>query len=425
MSSSPSSEKKQPSLGRVYPYNLYVSVPWSFSNTDPTPSFYDPDLFTEPTYTWVNADNLGEVNFSKFYYTKLNVPVNSSFVTYSFYPTGARRYLISVDKVSGEDKPLLRVLGKNENNEEALIEPVEKNGRWYYTLDAAVLGFTDKLVTLVRYVYESGYYSMYGRRATNFIISDEYGGYTKNFNVNLIVAGKFMGTSDNVTVEELAERLYARLNYALNPGGVGVRKVNILYANDHPTVGKDFPPSDAVVLYRDRAKRPASLDSLSNWPGHEGEINFILGYYEGEASSVGGYSPQPGEIYNDHKPINCESSSITNRQVPCLTNVSILTHLDGGKQALASRNITSSAIHELGHFFGLEHTSSWGSSPEFDKLSDTPECTNIEAKASVLKECPDYGYIMFPYSNYEFEYTTFTPRQMEIIRAYLASVPHK
>lgn len=111
-------------------------------------------------------------------------------------------------------------------------------------------------------------------------------------------------------------------------------------------------------------------------------------------------------------------------QRTCPKYISLVTHQNGGEVQLLSRNITSAAVHELGHFFGLDHTSSWGSSPSYDNISDTPECTNITADISVFTKCPDYGYIMFPY-NYQYEHATFTPKQMEVIRSYISSVPHK
>lgn len=396
---------------------------WSFDNTDYPPPYFSAGALDQSVYMWMDVNILEDIGIiKKYYYTNLNELITSSrFITYSFYPNGSRRYQLSVDKVRGEEMPYLRVVGKNGDPEDVVIMPIEHNDRWYYMLDAAELGFTDEPVTLVRYTMDSddGDFWIYSTRATNLIISDEnYTGYTKNFNVNLIVAGKYMGTSDNVTIDQLAERIHARLNLALNPGGIGVRKVNVLYANEHPTVGSDFPQSEEFLHYRDDTKRNPSLNKLSQWPGHEGEITFILGHYIADDAGAGGFSPMPGYVYNSLTPMKCEG------QRTCPKYISLVTHQNGGEVQLLSRNITSAAVHELGHFFGLDHTSSWGSSPSYDNISDTPECTNITADISVLTKCPDYGYIMFPY-NYQYEHATFTPKQMEVIRSYISSVPHK
>ena len=82
-------------------------------------------------------------------------------------------------------------------------------------------------------------------------------------------------------------------------------------------------------------------------------------------------------------------------------------------------------IHELGHFFGLDHTTALATSPVFDTVDDTPECSDIISNIESLEKCPDFGYIMFPITDYSYEYATFTPQQMDVIRTYLSSRPHK
>ena len=417
----PSADKVQPKING-YPYYDYVSSSWTYDNTTSVPPYYDPSLFTEQNYTWVDADQLGEIKY-KFYYMNIDTLfAYSNFVRYAFYPTGARWYLFSVAKDKEyDDFPLLRVLIKNEYNEEPLIEPIEKDDRWYYVLDAAALGFTNDLVKLVRWTK----YGVYGRTSKSIIISDDGTGYTKNFNVNMIVAGKYMGTADNVSVEELAKRIHARLNYALNPGGIGVRKVNILYAKNHPTVGSNFPETEGVDLETGSSNQ-SSLAKLYQWPGHEGEISIALGYRViNSTDGAAGFSPIPGQIYQDYGPAKCQNQGAgTTMDRTCLMGFALATHLKDGS-ALGSINITAAAIHELGHFFGLAHTTSYGNPPEFDDLSDTPECASITTNIEQMKLCDDYGYIMFPYSDYKFEYATFTPQQMKIIRTYLATTPHK
>ena len=422
IASPPSADKSQPKISE-YPYYDYVSSSWTYDNTTSEPPYYDPSLFTEESnYTWVDADQLGEIKH-KFYYINIDTLfAYSNFVRYAFYPTGARRYLFSVAKDKEyDDFPLLRVLIKNEYNEEPLIEPIEKDDRWYYVLDAAALGFTNDVVKLVRWTK----YGVYGRTSKNIILSDDGTGYTKNLNVNLIVAGKYMGTADNISVEELAKRIHARLNYALNPGGIGVRKVNILYAKNHPTVGSNFSETEGIDLDIGSSNQ-SPLAKLYQWPGHEGEISIALGYrVTNSTDGAAGFSPIPGQIYQDYGPAKCQDQGAgTTIDRTCIMGIALATHLKSGA-ALGSINITAAAIHELGHFFGLAHTTSYGNPPEFDKLSDTPECADITTDTNQMKQCDDYGYIMFPYSDYKFQYATFTPQQMDIIRTYLTTTPHK
>src|SRR5699024_1950430 len=51
-------------------------------------------------------------------------------------------------------------------------------------------------------------------------------------------------------------------------------------------------------------------------------------------------------------------------------------------------------VHELGHYLGLRHTSSWPSLG-FDPLDDTPECSQ-SVFTSNSNDCPDAYNMMFP-----------------------------
>jgi hypothetical protein len=46
--------------------------------------------------------------------------------------------------------------------------------------------------------------------------------------------------------------------------------------------------------------------------------------------------------------------------------------------------------HEFGHYFGLYHTTE-ANQQSADPFADTPRCTERS-----LRDCPDYGYVMFP-----------------------------
>ena len=98
----------------------------------------------------------------------------------------------------------------------------------------------------------------------------------------------------------------------------------------------------------------------------------------------------------------------------------------GDYVTISSNDLTSSvianvAIHELGHFFGLGHTSDDEYGYEYDPFDDTPECDSTD----FYHNCPDYGYIMFPTEDYHYSHSKFTTQQMEIIRYYLYSHAHK
>lgn len=235
--------------------------------------------------------------------------------------------------------------------------------------------------------------------------------YSLDFDINLIVAGKYVGLGDRAPVEKLADKILKRSNMALNPGGINVRNINVLYASEHPFVGEAFPDTKEVILHY--GEENPLIDSLIRWPGHEGEISFVLGYFVyddlDEKESVAGFSRLPGEIYYE----DSDRSDF----------IALAMRINHGNYKLTSDKIAQTAIHELGHFFGLPHTTEF-SGIRFDDFSDTPECPNLGDHLFDESKCPDYYYIMFPRTGDE-SYKTFTPQQMDVIRMYLSTKKHK
>ena len=285
-----------------------------------------------------------------------------------------------------------------------VVEPIERNDRLYYPLDSDVL---DSIENWSYFQLYNEDYSLYKESITQVLVADEnIKTYPLEFNINLIVVGKYMGTWDGVTPEELADRIFNRLNEALNPGGVRVRNIDVLYTKDHPTAHAEFPDDEPFV----HTRNGEFLKALAHWPGHEGEINLVLGYYVndeiGVSNSVAGYAPIAGKIYYEG------DDSLADY-------VSIATHTDKGDGHAA---IAYVALHEIGHYLGLNHTSE-SNGKVFDNFDDTPECHEGQG---VSEDCPDAHYLMSVNGNKDkWYYSTFTPQQMDAIRFYLSVTPHK
>lgn len=328
----------------------------------------------------------------------------SNSATFYFMHSDSRQYMFSFDKEG--NKPPKILVSSVAGASPVIVKAKEKNGRWYVPLDSTVINF-NRNQSCISLFEEDG--SAWTGKLRNVVIRDNADTYSLDFDVNLVVTGMYMGTGDKATPEKVAAAIQTRLNKALNPGEIHVRQVNVLYAKDHPLVGKNFPDDKPFILSRYSEGWGDSLGALARWPGHEGEFLMVIGYYVGD-SDVLGFSPVSGAVYNGDSGKGAEF-------------VSLATHWNQGASMLTSQRIANVAIHELGHFFGLSHTTELDAQA-FDELDDTPECPNLGSKNYHDYECPDYNYIMFPLTGRE-TYTKFSPQQMDVMRRYLLLTPHK
>ena len=380
----------------------YIDGGWEFEEWNYVAYFFD-DMFDSVEYE-PEVRTSYEIRWGKYLDLNKILPVSDS-VHFNFQNSQSTRYVFSMDK-DGSVPPILKVITFSANTE-CFVKAIEKDGRWYYPIDMEEIYPENLFTSLALYNSDS---SVYTGKVRNVSVFDNDKVWPLDFDVNLVIAGKFMGTSDKATIEEVAEKIFTRMNQALNPGGIHVRNINILYAKDHPVVGKDFSEDEPFIISGMNSDEEP-VDELGHWPGHEGEIILVLGYYiVDESVSPLGFSPKPGWIYYDGSEWGA-------------SHVTLATHYDAGKSKASSQVIGNVSIHELGHFFGLDHTTEYGGK-EFDDLDDTPECPNIGEKGSYNRKCPDYKYIMYPNESEE-TYETFTPQQMDIIRMYLSTTPHK
>lgn len=396
----------------------YTDAGWEFSEWE-APVFYRADFFDSlKTLPPPKQNTMPFTNVNMVYLNKISELTYEGHFFINFGDE-VHNVLLSFDKTSGEPPLLAPLFFYIDEDDELglesrqLVEPIEYKERLYYPLDTSILDMEDTW----------HHFQLYNRDGTpypdsikNVTATDKvWETYPLDFYINIIVAGKYAGTSDGASIEELAKKIQDRINKALNPGGVSVKGVNILYAEDNPLVGDNFNSAEKVVLERYAPKN--AIDSLALWPGHEGEINFILGYYIDEdnddGTMTGGFSDCPGNIYND------ETQDYA-------TSIAIVTHgiYNNRKETFSSTQIANTAVHELGHFFGLEHTTEYGGTL-FDNYTDTPECSEMESPSFNINKCPDIHYLMFPRGTLDWQYTTFTPQQMDVIRMYLTMNRHK
>ena len=396
----------------------YNEVDWTFSEWA-LPEYFHAEFFDSVKYLPPPEENSIPSPNDGWRLIELNETTHKIYGGFFLsYEDGVPRYMLSMDKVDGEP-PLLAPVTEYYLDEgpmieiTALIEPVEYENRLFYPIESSILDAS--------FIYPR--IRMYNRDGTPYrdtvnnvlVVNGEIETYPLEFSANIILAGKYMGTTDGASLEELAERIRERLNMALNPGGVNVKELNILYAKDHPLVGDTFTESEPLII--NRYATANAVDSLAVWPGHEGEISFVLGYYvqddSDEGGAVAGFSASPGVIYNGAREGFADI-------------IVISTHIKNKRwdDDLSSTGVANTAIHELGHFFGLSPTTDFDGY-KFDDLDDTPECPDLQNSEQRMNKCPDRHYIMFPQEPLDWENATFTPQQMNIIRHYLSVHPHK
>ncbi len=379
-----------------YPYYAYVDAFWEYeewnADADIRRVVFYPEFFDS-----IDTVFVGDYQFDylqkDFAYLNLNekkFDVYDGSAGFIFKRSKSKRYMVSIDKVGNALAPLLRI-----DDVDKLVRGVELNNRWYYPLDSLLIDYSTGF-TSVSFVNED--FTPFGYDLYHVGVSDDLNG-SLDFEVSLIVAGKYMGTKDSASVDVLAERILNRLNQALNAGGIRATKINVLYAKDNPLFGDEFPDTKEIVIER-KPDDPKFLllDSLGCWADHDGEFKLVLIYNIAEELTLG-YSPVPGVMFAEK---DCD-------------DVVVLS-----TKKMTSAEVADVAIHELGHFWGLNHTTEKDSAI-FDNIDDTPFC----AETVKTFNCPDYGYIMFPWNIPDYQYLSFTTEQMDVIRHYLSARPHK
>lgn len=257
--------------------------------------------------------------------------------------------------------------------------------------------------------------------------------YPESFSLRFVQVGRFTGTTDSLTFEQLSKKIYKKFKEYFT--GIEIDTFYIAKAeeitsessfpSDKPFI---FPYAEATnenIFYPELTsaideKESAALDLVI---GHLIDLPGVLGYSALFAGSMLDSAPA----------------------------VVLATHSEtfDGIEMLPSEEIAISAIHETGHFFGLRHTTATSSemlsendySNVEDGIADTPFCGSLIASkipalmkkslpwnpifrtiAEARLSCPDESNIMYPlsYGNEQ----SFSEKQLEIIRRNLTLTRH-
>lgn len=334
------------------------------------------------------------------------------------------KYSIRIKK-KGEFAPSLNIY-KNINPLKTIYAK-ESDGYWFYDFSITPKEANDYNFYYSTLINENC--TTYKEKIEEFHM-DGVGEYSNHFEVNLIVIGKYMGTSDNISASEFAKALKNRFDEALSGGDVYLDKVNLLYASDHPTNGYIFQNTSEYVI--PRSIYFSDFDLLNKWDGHENALNIILGYHIDEENILG-FSPRFGANLNG-KTNGCSYVAAGTHSITGNGSK------NGVKQYTvvqrSSEQIINTIVHETGHYFGLRHTTSNPSelkndidkSNVEDGLKDTPYCKAIhlyDIGNIDVSMCKDASNILFPY-NYTNRIInkTYTAGQMRLFKKNLTLIEH-
>jgi len=300
---------------------------------------------------------------------------------------------------------LFKVNSKYGYTTDQVISGSLSDGKWVYDFTSNFLGEVNWLTVLERS----------GERFTGVVkhlhvTADGVGSGHLSF--NLWVTGAYFAPSGNETALQVANALLAGFRYFYSPSGVVVDSVYVLNAADHPLMGKQFPAQTPLIATGLENRFDSLGYGLSGPSASSLDLVLVKGFSE---QGMLGESPLLGLNL-----MQGETGSVV---------IATQRRSDSGVGyvPVALDELVTTAAHEVGHFFGLRHTtatsrdrqSSGDYSDVEDGLSDTPVCTSLPDVNSgyslnpsskillsriyvgallVSLNCPDQQNLMFPYA---------------------------
>ena len=268
------------------------------------------------------------------------------------------------------------------------------------------------------------------------VLLEGMGVYSDHLSLNLIVAGSFDSTADGKTIDSLVQRTGRSLQALYD---VQVDSIYISYAEKHPLVGNLYKKKSFLVV--DGIPDVDNLSEPWNDPGKDNAFDVVL---------VNGFT--------DASMVGCAKTFFWQGFSKMNVVIVSLNGRDGSPRR--AKGIQNTIIHEMGHFFGLSHTTltmddlfKWGDFSVFDDgLEDTPYCKKMiendikELKSRGLIEpdysitflnddnvsgCPDEFNIMYSYADEASYwgaradvYRESSPMQRAIVKKNLTLIPH-
>lgn len=280
-----------------------------------------------------------------------------------------------------------------------------------------------------------------GVKIVNLTVSGS-GAFPKDrFHVNFFVVGKFTGYGahgDLVTTPDQAaftNAVMTKVQALFAQTGATIGYEGFYYTADqlraqHPDL---IAPDDQAICAAGESVSGTGIETVSThdldryaqlgFPANDldfarahGIDVFVVHHFTNDGTV--GLSPRPGEMTGNGAD----------------TGLACSAFLQVGGQLIprSTDQIATVLAHELGHFLGLMHTTTFDPSPSSpsraidDGLSDTPTCTvltdnNADGIVGLGDGCQDEGNLMFFQSGAQ---TVFSSGQTDVMRALLSIQEH-
>jgi len=321
----------------------------------------------------------------------------------------AATYTMSMDASDENDPPTLR-----------LYRLIPQGTRYSYTLDQTIDGvltsgrwtwvFTSKNSTQTNWltVLERNHTRWSGSVAK--LKLEAQGGGASHLALNLWIVGKYFPTEEGDSSAALADALLSGFRDYYGAAGVIIDTLILRKASSHPVVGSSYPDNKVILA-----------------PGLDGVYDSLGNHLQGTAAQaldlvlVAGFSTVGMLGISPLLGLNLEAGDAS------VVLLSTQRKETGGTFVAVSRtDVVMTALHEVGHFFGLRHTTAtsadWLASGDYsvleDGLGDTPWCPTLESqvgalatgvrtgfwsrtwlgKQATIVTCPDTQNLMFPYA---------------------------